>query len=308
MEQLSTTNVNYYSRIDEENSSKNAFNIIYFNAQSLRNKLNDLEFVLSQFKYKIHIIVITETWLKADENKFYNLVGYNAFHSNRKQKIGGGVTIFTSNDLIVSKVFEEEFCLCNFLILKLHQLNIHIAGIYRPPSSVLNTFFEKFENILCNFSSSILVGDFNINLINSSDVYVKNYTNIIHSNGYIILNSLSPSYCTRESNSIQTIIDHIVTDCANFYYNLAIEYKNIGDHKSMLLNFCTSLPSPKYKEINFKVLDYDAIPNDLNFANLSLDFDSLTNHLKDIIKTCTKTVIKKNLICLNHGLILNFLN
>lgn len=55
------------------NIHKNTFaNIMYLNARSLRNSLNDLQTFIDTQTYCIDIIAITETWLSKNELSYFN--------------------------------------------------------------------------------------------------------------------------------------------------------------------------------------------------------------------------------------------
>lgn len=57
----------------QKSNNKTKLKILYFNAISMRNKLSDIIFFIDSFKSPIHIIVISETRLYENENKFYDL-------------------------------------------------------------------------------------------------------------------------------------------------------------------------------------------------------------------------------------------
>ena len=76
-------------------SNKNTFmNILSLNIQSLRNKLLDFTTYIQQSKLIFHIIVLTETHIRDNETKLFNLPGYEVEHCVRKSGRFGGVSIF----------------------------------------------------------------------------------------------------------------------------------------------------------------------------------------------------------------------
>lgn len=90
--------------------TKTALNILYLNAISIRNKLHsDILDLINSYTCKVHIIVITETRLFREENKFYDIDGYSAYHSNRRlnevKGRGGGAAIYVCNSIISSLIF-----------------------------------------------------------------------------------------------------------------------------------------------------------------------------------------------------------
>ena len=76
------------------NLNKNSFaNILYLKARSLRNSFNDVQNYIETQTFKIHIIVISETWLTNEDTQYFNFHHYQAFHSVRKNGRGGVVSI-----------------------------------------------------------------------------------------------------------------------------------------------------------------------------------------------------------------------
>lgn len=96
-------------------------NILYFNSQSMRNKLHEIIFFINSFKYPIHLIIVSETYLYEEENVFYDICGFKAYHSNRiknkkrskseGKKIhdgrGGGVSVYVNVKLCSTFVSSE---------------------------------------------------------------------------------------------------------------------------------------------------------------------------------------------------------
>lgn len=95
---------NIISTINEfKFETKNELNIIHLNIQSIRNKIDDIEELIlaieNKTTKKVHVIALSEIWIYENENKFYNLNGYNAFFSNRKNDRSGGCCFFVHKDL-----------------------------------------------------------------------------------------------------------------------------------------------------------------------------------------------------------------
>lgn len=65
------------------NKKKNIKNdnlvIMLLNIRSIRKKLNELEIFIDDLNKKPHIIIITESWLREEEVKFFNLKNLQIF-------------------------------------------------------------------------------------------------------------------------------------------------------------------------------------------------------------------------------------
>lgn len=188
----------------------NGINIIHMNIQSIRNKIDDIEEFLmtiaKQTKAKIHIIALSEIWIFQNENKFYNINGYNAYFSNRNDNRSGGCCFFVINELKSTLLNEFEFEKSNFLIIKINKHDLKIACVYRYGNSNVINFNEKLESEVFKYKKLILVGDININLKNN-DTDTREYVNSYQSNGVFCLNELNDEYFTRKSNTVNTFAD-----------------------------------------------------------------------------------------------------
>ena len=126
-----------------------ALNIIHINIRSTSKNLDELLLILEKFFIQFDVIVITGTWLKS-HNDWTDVEGYDAYHSIRDNKNGGGVTILVNNDLC-SENLTTLTCNndCNESVgisLDTENDQFVIIGTCRPPSSLLNRFnTEYFE-------------------------------------------------------------------------------------------------------------------------------------------------------------------
>lgn len=75
---------------------------LYANTRSIikPGKFDELKCVIASIDTIIHIIVLSETWIKSDEeaNRLH-LEGYTHYYNYRVNTKGGGVSIFAHNSL-----------------------------------------------------------------------------------------------------------------------------------------------------------------------------------------------------------------
>lgn len=186
-----------------DNISSRAFmNVLSLNIQSIRNKISDLTTYVENSKIKIHVIVLTETHIKENETKFFNLPGYNVEHCVRKSGRFGGVSIFVRSDFstfnLIHKLDIEQN---NSLLISLDKFNIKIGAIYRQRTSNFENFLTRLEHILENQSNCYVFGDFNLDLFKLEvDNTIKRYYDHVTTNRFIFLNSLSTNMPTRVDN------------------------------------------------------------------------------------------------------------
>jgi exonuclease III len=287
-------NINY--EIDKNNIKtvmKNGLNFVYINMQSFRNKLNSLENFLTQLKILVHVIILVEINIKSNEMKFYNLENYSCYHSCRKGKSYGGVAIYVHKSIESQQLVEEQMCFTNFLVVELIGLNSKVIGVYNPPDTNKSDFIEYFDKFLSNKQHSYIFGDFNINLLDSDSHIVQDYTSTIESNGFSILNKISSNMFTRSSNTINTLIDHAITDKINDNFLLYTGEVYFSDHRYLLLNVNREIPKRRFSTI--EKINYSTLKNKISALDLNnLDFDSFHNQLCLHVKNSTekKTVVE----------------
>lgn len=137
-------------------------NIMYINARSVRNKIEDIEIVLHSFKNKPDILVVTEVWLYEDEIKYYQITGYNAEISSRSTR-GGGVAVYMRQELKYSIKLNKELNRCNYLMINMVSANIQLLAVYRPPSVKHSVFLNDLENIIREINDDTLLIGCHIN-------------------------------------------------------------------------------------------------------------------------------------------------
>ena len=81
---------------DDNNNNTNS--IIHFNARSLFKNINNITNYLDCIKLKFDIIVIAETWLNEFNSNIHFIKGYNALHTTRLHKRGGGTSIYINTN------------------------------------------------------------------------------------------------------------------------------------------------------------------------------------------------------------------
>ena len=153
-------------------------------------------------------------------------------------RAGGGVCIFI-HELIDFKE-RKDFSISkndNEILSTEITNKIILSSVYRPPDTSLKEFKNSlkpiFDDIRRNSKDLYLVGEFNINVLDSeNNVKVKNFVNFAFQNSLIPLIN-KPTRVTRIN---ATAIDHILT---NAFLNKQIETGIIktesSDHFSIFL-------------------------------------------------------------------------
>jgi len=200
---------------------KNYFSMICLNIRSVTKNLSDFSNYLDSLSHKFPVIGITETWLSDLNLDNCHLEGYsseNAFRSNRN---GGGVSLLIDNHLNYKRRTDlQVFCPeieSLFIEIPKESLNSHkntvIGIIYRPPGTDIESFLTIIDDMLnkirIDTKNIFIMGDFNINLLNSeSHLPTSQFIDIMYSKSMFPLIS-RPTRITDES---ATLIDNIFTN------------------------------------------------------------------------------------------------
>ena len=231
---LKSPNKHNASSVAQDNTYLNNYlGLLHVNARSLNKNFHSLEILLSSIKqFPFSIIGITETWLNSNSPPLFHLQNYEFFRADRAQGKGGGVGMYVNNQLRVKPRPDIHITGSEDIFIEIineMDKNIIVGTIYRPPSNGIDTFSESFDEelikILRENKNIYLMGDFNIDLLNSTQNYVSKFINILQSNGfYPHINKP-----TRICNESQTLIDNIFSNVYETSTN-GILYSDISDH------------------------------------------------------------------------------
>lgn len=313
-----------YFNCDDFNKSFSAlkgFSLFHLNIGSLSKHFDDLTFLLQNLKHDFKIIGISETRIKTSTVQNFDIAGYS-FLSNETESAAGGTALYIAdyinhkqrNDL-TSSIYLPKLLESTFVeISPKKQSNIVVGCIYKHPTLPISEFNKTFlapllDKINKEGKEIILLGDFNINLLNSHNAEVTEFVDILGSN--LILPTISLP--TRVTPHSQTLIDNILTSPSKFDIvsgNLTI---GISDHLPQFLIFKTpsedktpyvktynewkSFDSERFK-IEFNNIDWK---NKLSLEenNPSASFEKFYNNLNELINR--HAPLKSTEIKVNHN-------
>ena len=126
-----------------------------------------------------------------------------------------------------------------------------MSFIYRHPDSIATNFQNKLCDILLklenNRTTYLIYGDININLLNSKNNKVKNYTNMLLTS--VGCNSLINSPTRYFNNCSSSLLDRIYTNISNLRKTSGICYYDILDHLPTFLYMDNFQPFIKNKTV-----------------------------------------------------------
>ena len=259
---------------------------------------------------------------------FYSPITQKPFRASNK---GGGLAVYINRRVCEEQDFEilhtssEEntdspLCESMFLQLKFRLSNgsfkkIIIGNFYRTPSCNPKDAISHIENIISQLDTHknkhiILVGDFNVNLLNyETDIVSQDLINLTTRHGFTQVISRP----TRITDYTATLIDHIYTNQIHNTKSTGIITYDISDHLATYISIAlqdnsnfnhmmstNSELSSKFNEENctkfHDLLSNENWDNVLNVNDTQIKYDKFietyTNHY-DTVFTTTTTKRKK---------------
>ena len=240
------------------------------NIRSMRKNFSNFLAHIESLKKLPVVIVLTEIWVFENEMCLYNIPGYALFSCCNESYSSGGVAIYIDESLAYqcSKI---EICSADVVKLSFcyQNENYTMLCIYRLHAFSKSVYMDEISQILSKFNNCnlILIGDINIDILNTSDKDVENYLFLMASNG-LKCNIKEP---TRVTPASSTCIDHI--------------FSRFG--KNNKFNFCGSVLDYKITDHRMIVLEINSIENNISNSNTLRDKEHLLidyTLLQDILK------------------------
>ena len=266
--QFSVTQENSPASPIEQNWFQNkGLNIMHLNIHYLYPKLDELKILLSQ-KAEIDIICLCETFLNDEfSNNELHLENYQLFRKDRNTN-GGGLVIYVRESLRVSvrEDLQVEGVESMWLEIKHKAQKSFLLGYtYRPPSSN-QSWIDDFEGILEQIYTEnkeiIMLGDFNLNMLDNSNI-VHNWLQFTDSVNLTQIVDLP----TRVTATSATIIDHAYTNKPENIVEVFVPCYAISDHYPVCLT--RKLSNKSSSESKHKTITYRSVSHFDDLAFLS---------------------------------------
>ena len=120
----SLSNSSYFSEntftknVENDPSLRDKFSLFHLNIRSAPKNLHELTNFFSVIDFKFSAVGLTETWFSDTNCDLYTIDDYQHIYYNRKDRCGGGVSLFLKNDItynertdldISNDIFESIF-------------------------------------------------------------------------------------------------------------------------------------------------------------------------------------------------------
>lgn len=280
--------------------SSKLIKLAVWNANGIRNKINEVEIFLNN--YNIDIIIITETKLQAtDKIKIRN---YSVHKYDRNDPVpGGGVAILIKKSIPYVKITINQNLSFEYACIKLNN-DLSIIGIYNKPTN----YYEINELLIINNLSNrvIIGGDFNskhiswnCNSNNRNGNKLFNFLNYINTPTHINFPAKHTHYPSNNTNP--TTIDFFLTK--NIDTSRAVVHNELNsDHlpvtTTILDNYSedntkyiTSYKNTNWKEFRKTLDGLITVNNKIDTTDiLQQELQTFTTALTTAQKQHTKTI------------------
>ena len=202
--------------------------ILNINIRSLRSNFGLLQAFLDGIKYKVSIIVVTETWLDQDLENIFSLNGYKVAYNHRSRE-GGGIAVFYLSSMSVTVLSENTGVFDShegmYLKIQAKKFEFKLLAVYRPPQNSKRLFIDFIKKFIKYKRKLFIVGDLNLNTLDQSS-FTQEFNNLLLSKNFI--NMIDKPTRVGHTGTF-SLLDHIWTN-ANIQYTSFVFDDKISDH------------------------------------------------------------------------------
>ena len=264
----------YNENVAKSSSKQNQLKLLHVNIRSLPKHITNISnLIYNDFDTSLDVICFSETKLEDPEPTGSNdsniinsnfdldnvqLPGYDFVH-NPSATNAGGTGIYVSQlysvikrpDLNIQIEGECEACFIEIVVDKQCGKNVIVGSLYRHPHDNFDEFFSAFAKIVEKINKKyqlIILGDFNINMIDYTSPTARTYKNLLLSLGLRNVINLP----TRVTESTETVIDHCITNVPSADIKSGVIQEDISDHFPIHAVANLSLKKPKLPSHHFR--------------------------------------------------------
>lgn len=300
--------------VDNLNQCKinnNSLSLFHMNIRSANRNFDQLIFTLNNCIVDFDVVVLTEAWLTESNGATYSIPGYVTYYGYGNQNKCDGILMFVKDQPGINLVFSKmalRYASGFMLKGQIYGKPVEIGAVYRSPArnnkpeiflETLSDFYEHNSDQSTS-TAQILVGDFNINILDNNEACLKDlYLNTIHSLGFTnVINKP-----TRTTNSTKdSCLDHILTKQTKEAHSYVIR-SAVTDHFATVIsidNFFVTSKKTNTRELFKKtIFDYELFKNEINnfdweYVSASRDPDFIVSEFTETIQNklnqCKKTI------------------
>lgn len=304
----SVSNELAFESLETLNTELGKFNsvILNVNIRSLNANISLLETYICGLSVQPMVIVCTETF-NIRNPKLYSIDGYHIYHNNGSINKNDGTVIYVKSDIEHSvEIFTEDNMIkilnCNIKIG--NNMSFSISAVYRCHDLSELKLIDAIKKIMTRNDNSqvknhFIVGDFNIDILKTSDFSEKLLNNFFDSGYLPLFGSVTRPNDISEINE-GTCIDNMFVKSDLEVFALRHAQLPIADHCPLFCAFnCNGLLTNETNNKIHKMVNYSRllqIASEINWNSYSFindpneAIDNLINDIHYCIGKATFTV------------------
>lgn len=225
--------------------------VCHVNCQSLTAHIDEFRLFFQGGKYQI--ICMSETWLKPEmDDAIVHLNGYTLFRKYRAGRNGGGVGFFVENALaanVLACSTDEQGRKIEYILAEVSDRvnsKVLLAVVYRPPHcGNVGNFLEEFGRFQERYQHSIILGDFNIDMLRRYYESGALMASIQSAGNYLV-----PFGATHHLKDSSTFIDLCIIDDSNKLLDYGqIDVPFLSAHNLIYIKYEIALTRPAERRV-----------------------------------------------------------
>ncbi len=224
------------------------FKTMFYNIDG--NKTNFDTFATQFYMQKItySVVALVETNTSADKGSLYQLSNYSHFYGDKipNKAKGTGVCMYVHESF--NATVNNKLCTTTknleslFVTINKGEIKLNVGVVYRSPNGNTTEFKKEYTYLTSLYPKnmkSIILGDFNFDLLKNSSTEVGKFEGPVLSTGFFPLISL-PTHSTNQTQ--QSCIDNIITNDIESVMMSGVIDDITSHHKPIVAMFKLSLP------------------------------------------------------------------
>lgn len=160
-----------------------SFTALHVNIRSIRKYWDQFKITTLSVSTAVDAFILTEINISDAQKDQFSLPGFNNFFFTRECGRGGGVAVFLKQAWSAVPM-NISFPYAESVVLNIDHAgcSITLLSIYRPPSNNVSLFMNELQVVLGGLDplcQICMIGDFNINILDSSKSFVVDYLNLL---------------------------------------------------------------------------------------------------------------------------------
>lgn len=211
-----------------------SFTALHVNIRGIRKYWNQFKITTLSVSTAVDAFILTEINISDAQKDQFSLPGFNNFFFTRECGRGGGVAVFLKQAWSAVPM-NISFAYAESVVLNIDHAgcSITLLSIYRPPSNNISLFMNELQVVLSGLDplcQICTIGDFNINILDSSKSFVVDYLNLLAQFGI----DCGVQSATREEfmgyRLVSSCIDHVNTRVRDAAVTSMVITRKLADH------------------------------------------------------------------------------